>query len=479
MFSSYYLPGLYPFPFRFALFIALFVLVYRCTNKGLQNGVLIGLIVGATGIVLFNGQEIMPGLPNVISVDRIVWPVVLGIFLIKQRRGQIERLPLDWIERVLLAFIAVMFASMIQHGSYVSADGEWSLLFVLRGYGFPFMAYFIARRGAGTGKQFYGFVVALGYFTLYLAFTGLAEIFKIQALVFPQFIMNSAVGIHFGWVRGVFLAATVYGLAVAMALPLLVWLYFNDRAPRRYLWVVTAALLVPCLVYTFQRAAWISAIVAAGVTALAWPKRQLFLMWSLLFLFMCGFWFASERAVRRLEERVHDEGTIESRYQSIERGLVLFRTNPLLGVGMNRFGVESERRWPHATVMTTAHNTWIMILAELGLVGALTYLLPFLFVLFNSFYGYLRFPQHRALLAILVAITLAYLAVSMSIDLRPSLYCNGLLLTLWAMILARLPQRSQKRVVAYRGMLNTGQIRVIRPMMQRRVISERLRSRWP
>src|SRR6266498_4788917 len=145
MFSSYYLPPLYPFPFRFALFIALFVFVYRCTNKGVQNGVLIGLITGATGIILFNGREIMPGLPTNITLDRIVWPIVLGIFLIKRRRGRAERLPLDWIERGMLAFIAVMLVSMIQHGSYVSADGEWSLLKILQGYGFPFMAYFIVR----------------------------------------------------------------------------------------------------------------------------------------------------------------------------------------------------------------------------------------------------------------------------------------------------------------------------------------------
>jgi O-antigen ligase len=478
MFSSYYLPGLYPFPVRFALFIALFVFVYRCTNKSVQNGVLIGLITGAAAPILFRGWEIMPGLPNNITIDRIVWPVVLGIFLIKRRRGQVKRLPLDWIERGLLTFMAVMLASMIQHGSYVDADGEWSLLFVLRGYGFPFMAYFIVRRAAGTGKQFYAFVVALGYFTLYLALTGLAEILKIQALVFPQFIMNPAEGIHFGQTRGIFLNASIYGLALATALPLIVWLYFNDRAPRRYLWLVAAALSVPCLLYTFQRAAWIGAIVAAGVTALAWPKRQLFLTWSLLFLFVCGFWFASEPVIQRLEERVHDEGTIESRYQSIERGWVLFRTNPLLGVGINRFGVEIERRWPRVTQKVSSHNTWVTLLAELGLVGGLIYALPFGFVLFNSFYGYLRFPQHRALLAILVAITLAYLMMSISIDIRSSLYSNGLLLALWAIIDARLRQPLRKRVLADRR-LNNEQVPVFQPMMHQRVVSDRLRSRWP
>jgi O-antigen ligase len=467
-----------PLLLRIVLFFALLGFVYRYTKRDIQNGVLIGLITGITPTGLFRGWEILPGLPN-ISIDRIVWPVVFIMFLLKRRRGQTERLTLDWTEWGLLAFITVMLVSMISYGSYIDEDGDWSLFSIVRGYVFPFMAYSIVRRAAGTARQFHRFVTSIGFFTLYLALTGFAEILKIQPLVFPRYILNPEMGIHFGSPRGIFLNASTYGLAIATALPLLVWLYCHDRAPRRYMWVLAAGVSALPLLLTFQRAAWLSAIVASGVTALAWPKRRVFLTGSLLFLVMCGFWLTPSEVTQRLEKRLENQTTIDYRLMHIERGLAMFKANPLFGVGVNRYGLEIQEdpRWRMAALTTHAHNTWITLLAELGLVGILAYVIPFGFVLFKSSYGYLRFPQHRALFGILVAITLAFLAMSLSIDLRISLYSNGLLFTLWGMILARLRKPSDGRVFAYTGLLNREAVSPA--MLQHPIEAVRFRSHWP
>jgi O-antigen ligase len=323
---------------------------------------------------------------------------------------------------------------MISHESYIDTDGDWSLAKIMRGYAFPFVAYFIARRGIRSTREFSGFLVGVGYIAVYLALTGVAELLRIDELIFPQFILNPNLGGHFGRVRGIFLNASAYGLAVATALPFLVWLYFTDRAPRRYLWPVVAALSGVTLVFTFQRAAWLSAIVTLGVTVLAWPKRRAMLIGVLVFFALCGLLVASEVVVQRLEAKLEKQSTIDYRLAHIERGWSMFRENPLLGVGINRYGEEVENYSSYRSSLTAhAHNTWITLLAELGLVGFLSYLMPFGFVLFKSVRVYWRLPPYRPIVGIIVGITLAFIAMSISVELRGHLYANALLFTLWSM----------------------------------------------
>jgi O-antigen ligase len=426
----------YPLVFRIVLLLAVVFITIRYTMRGIQNGILIGLITGMSPIAiwLFRGSELLPGLPNVISLDRIVWPIVLAVFLFKRSRGETKKLPLDWIECGLLMFIAVMLGSMISHGSYIDPDGDWSLFKIMRGYVFPFTAYFIVRRGTRSTKEFTTFLVGLGFIALYLALTGIAEVLRIHELVFPEFILNPKLGIHFGNVRGIFLNASAYGFALATTLPFLVWLYFTDHGPRRYLWPIVGMLSAAPLVFTFQRAAWLSAILTLGATALTWPKQRAILTGVVVFVILCGLLFASDAIMQKLEAKLQRQTTIDYRLAHIERGWSMFRANPVLGVGINRYGVEVEKYSSFRSDLTTsAHNTWITLLAELGLVGFLSYFLPFGFVLFKSVQVYWRFPPYRAIVGIVIGITLAFIAMSISLEIRGNLYANALLLTLWSM----------------------------------------------
>jgi putative inorganic carbon (HCO3(-)) transporter len=443
------------FVFRLALLLALVFLTFKYTRRGMQNGILIGLITGMSpvAILLFRTSELLPGLP-MISLDRIVWPTVLAAFFFKRSRGETARLPLDGIERGLLAFVAVMLASMLIHGSYTGSDGEWDLFSIMRGYGFPFVAYFVARREARAAKQLQPFLVGLGFIALYFVLTGMAQLLGLHQLVFPQFILDPELGVHSGRPRALFLNASAYGLAIATSLPLLIWLYFTDRAPRRYLWPLVAVLSVVPLLYTLQRAAWLSAIVALAVTVLAWPKRRVILTGVFVFCAGWGLVSASDAVIRQLEARLEEQATIDFRFEHIEAGWALFRENPVLGVGINRFGLEAAKHFfSGSALLGNAHNTWITLLAELGLIGFFTFLMPFTLALFKSVQLYWRLPKNRAILGILVGITLSYFAMSISIEMRGNLYANSLLFTLWTMILGsvrRVSDVRQRRPAGYR-----------------------------
>jgi O-antigen ligase len=450
----------YPFALRVVVLIALIFLTVRYTRRGIQNGILLGLITGMSpqAIILFHNSELLRGVIPNISLDRIVWPIVLIVFFLKRRRGEIEKLPFDVIEYCLLALITIILLSMISYESYKDVDGEWNLFKIMRGYFFPFAAYFIARRGIKTVQQLHTFLVGLGFFALYFALTGIAEVYGIHPLVFPQFILNPQIGVHFGNARGIFLNASVCGLAIATVLPFLVWLYFTDRAPRRYLWPLIAALAGIPLIYTVQRAAWASAILAIGVTALAWPRRRVILTGSLIFFAMCGLLFASDALMQRLEKKWGNTDTIDYRLVHIERGLAMFKANPVLGVGLNRYGLEVENYSSGSfSLQTHAHNTWVTLLAELGLVGFLPYALIFVFVLFTSIKLYWRLPKYRPILGILAGLTLALLVMSISIEIRGHLYSNALMFTLWGMLLQITRSSStlqQVRTVAHQKIIN-------------------------
>ena len=442
----------YPFPLRFGFLVVLVFLAAKYTKRSVPNGILLGLITGMSPvpILLFKGSELFPGLPNMISLDRIVWPTVLAVFLFKRSRGETERMALDRIECALLAFVGVVLVSMVARESYIDSDGEWNLFKVIRGYGFPFIAYFIGRRAARDAQQFKGFLVGVGFITTYLVLTGLAEAFHLYPLVFPQFILNSTLGTHFGATRGIFLNASAYGLAIAMALPLLLWLYFTDHSPRRFLWPVIAVLSLVPVVLTFQRAAWLSAVVASGVTVAAWPRRRAILGSALAGLLLvsaaCAVLFGAEIVTQKIEASLTRTSTIEYRLAHIERGWAMFKANPVFGVGMNRYALEVENYSDFSSrLVGHAHNTWITLLAELGLVGFFSYLIALAVVLMESFNLYWRIPEYRAVLGLITAMTLAFLTMSASLEIRGHLYSNALLLTLWSMTLGKMRKQSSLR----------------------------------
>jgi O-antigen ligase len=473
MLSSPSLVYLYSFVPRIVLLLILIFLTVKYTRRRLHNGILIGLITGMspTAIMLFGPSELLPGLP-MISLDRVVWPTVLATFWFKRSRGETTRLPLDWVERGFLAFIAVMLTSMITHGSYKDAKGDWNLFAIVQGYAFPSIAYFVARREAGTDKQLQSFLIGLGFISLYFVLTGIAQVFGLHQLVFPEFILDPALGVHAGRPRAIFLNASYYGLAIATSLPFLIWLYFTDRAPRRYLWPVVAALSVVPLILTFQRAAWVSGMVALGVAVIAWPKRRSVLTAVCVLCGILALLWASDGIMRQIEARTIDEDTIKYRLFFIERGLAMFRENPILGVGINRFGIELAKDSELAQErLSNAHNTWITLLAELGLIGFLLYLFPFALVCFESFQVYSRVPRNRAILGIIVAVTLAFLAMSISVEMRGNLYATALLFSLWSMTLGKIGVVShlrERRVAPSRSIACTGLIECKRPWLQQR-----------
>jgi O-antigen ligase len=437
----------YPLPIRIGLLVALVWLTVRYTRRGLENGLVLGL---ASGMAIFELFKDLGPLP-ILTVDRIVWPTVWSIFFLRWRRGETARHPLDTVEYCMILVLVSVVVSILTHGTYAAefrTQERWQLGTFLRGFAMPFVAYFIARRAVVTPSQLRSLFVGIGFITAYLAFTGVAEALRIDWLVFPRSILDPTRGIHFGMVRGVFLNATHYGLALAMGLPIVILLAVVERGQRRWLWpAVVLAAGVP-LLYTFERAVWLGATVALVATALAWPKRRTVFIGVMILAATVGLLFTSSTLVNRITDRARDASTINVRLDLVRTAFAMIREHPLTGVGFNRFQEETVAYSPYAIYMRYSHNTPLALLAELGMIAFMPYAAIFAFVAFKSIEIYYKKPRFRALIGVLWGTSLAYVLTMMVVELRLRLYPNALFFLLWGAafeVIRRQAEEDQRR----------------------------------
>jgi O-antigen ligase len=185
------------------------------------------------------------------------------------------------------------------------------------------------------------------------------------------------------------------GLILALSLPMSFYLAAIQRN-QRVVWVyrLQQILAILAIGLTSSRAALVAAVVALLYVpfALSWAKtfREKCLFFAVLAIVSsCMVAFLPENSWKRLggigTELQH--GTWGKRKLIWSAGVDLFREHPLIGVGAGSFGTATQRALPASIArdnpfLPAAHNTFLSILAEEGLIGfALLLLLLFSLVL--------------------------------------------------------------------------------------------------
>jgi len=421
--------------------LSLFTVWY--TARGIQNGIWFLLV---TMMWNMNHATIFPsagGLPN-ITLDRVVLPLVLAVFVLQYRKGKVNRYPPDLIEYCMCILIVVILLSQYMNETYTTSrwGGERLQFFqMLSGFGFPFVCYSMMRRLVLTRADIVSFLTGMGLITIYLALTSLGEAWHQSWLVFPKYILDPKVGDHVGYARGPFLNATWNGVSMVMGVPILVWLFFGRRGASRLLWLLGLALVGLSLPYVFQRAVWLGAAAAVVVTALAWPRRRLLLIGAVLLIAAVGSLASPQTLEDGIKAKLARTETIyEYRLPILERTVAIINDHLLTGVGFTRFDQELlKHRLPSHF---TTHNTPLTLFAELGLLGFLPYLSIFILLLLESAKAYWRLPGSRVLVGGMWGITAAYVIVMMAGELRYVAYINAFFYALWAMLLAMIRRQS-------------------------------------
>ena len=320
--------------------------------------------------------------PLPLTLDRLAIVLLVGTYVVQRRLGMAEPKPLMRVDWVMLALACVLTASTFLHDWRVSRPDEispvWRLLFA---YLMPMALYWVARQSPLNEQRLGWMLATLSCFGVYLAVTGLAEISQQWWLVFPKYIADPAVGIHFGRARGPMVQAACYGTALAICL-MCAWMW-RERLGRagQLVIVATLPLFAAAIYFTYTRSAWAESLLGMLVVLGLTLKGKLRGAVLGTIVAACAIvaianWdqllgFKREQSAGETRKSAHMRGSFA--YVSWK----MFQDRPLLGCGFGHYrtevlpylgdrttelDLESIRGYVH-------HNTWLCILAENGLVG--------------------------------------------------------------------------------------------------------------
>lgn len=164
----------------------------------------------------------------------------------------------------------------------------------------------------------------------------------------------------------------VLSFLVIISVTILNWK--NTKPLLRTVYILALATQVLCLILTYSRGAWFALLLALLVISSFRARKVLYLVLVLL----CFTVFFSPESVRNRFDSIfeRDDINIKQRFSVWETTLVLIKDNPTTGVGPGNFGTvhleryrgaDDEFRWWRKNYH--AHNLYLQIASETGLVG--------------------------------------------------------------------------------------------------------------
>lgn len=231
----------------------------------LLEGCLVFLVVGyCFGHTLIN----FDAGPFPLTLERLVLGGLICTYLLQRRLGLADPKPPTRGDLALLLFAGVLVVSTITHNWRFDVPGKVSPIWQLvAGYLMPIAVYWIARQSRLTRRgilTIYGFLTVFG---VYLAVTALGEITEQWWLVYPTYIRDPRLGIHFGRARGPLLQSQSFGLYLSVCL-LCAWIW-RPRLGRfgQLVLILLYPVFLAAIFSTYTRCVWMG-VALAGVIVL-------------------------------------------------------------------------------------------------------------------------------------------------------------------------------------------------------------------
>jgi len=180
---------------------------------------------------------------------------------------------------------------------------------------------------------------------------------------------------------GTNLDANDLGLMMALSIPLSYWLLLRSRGKIVWVYRLQLALAGTTVMLTASRGATVATIAALAIVPVTQGRlsaRQKFAaLLSLVLLASAVLLFAPETSWERLATVPSEisQGTLSSRTIIWSAGWKIFQEHPLMGIGANAFRAVASRvlaepiRLEQASPAPPAHNTFLSVLVEQGLLG--------------------------------------------------------------------------------------------------------------
>ena len=322
--------------------------------------------------------------PLPLTLDRLVLGLALVAYLVQRQWRQTDPKPLRAGDWVLFAFIGLLSISTLLgddpfHGTaFDPVPPIWRLA---GAYLFPFAIFWLMRQ-AKVGPQQAGLVNAsLIAFGLYLSVTAVLEVNRAWGFVFPRYIADPEIGLHFGRARGPIVQSVSLGLYLGVCLITAAIFAWAGSSPRKLALSAVVPLFAAAISFTYTRTVWLGvglglmtvfALVAQGrwrMLGLGAVVAAALLVSVVRIDSLLGF----QREGSAAETRNSASMRLSFAYVS----WLMFLDRPILGHGFGEFPTAKLPYLDDRSVDLQLgeirgyahHNTYLSLLTEVGIVG--------------------------------------------------------------------------------------------------------------
>ena len=320
--------------------------------------------------------------PGTLTLDRLLLlGVGLAVGVRAWREGIRATTPTiaDWSVLLLLGWLALSCFTNLR-GEEVQL-GASQLNRLLLSFFLPAFIYALVRHERFDGRKANFLLIGLASFGIYLGLTAVMESMEVWSLVFPRYIADPTIGLHFGRARGPGLNSVSLGVYLGVAAVAAILLIPRSSRAMQLFWSAAAGLMSCGVVLTYTRSTWIGLAVAATLTiCLQLPRSIRKPMCVLMLISGAVVALSAKNAIVSLERE--DSGGVSA--HSVQQRLAfayvsyqMFKDHPLLGVGFGRF---VDKKLPYLSDRSQSfeleslrlldhHNTFLSVLTETGLIG--------------------------------------------------------------------------------------------------------------
>jgi O-antigen ligase len=214
---------------------------------------------------------------------------------------------------------------------------------------------------------------------------------------------------------------TIYGAIIAMIIPLLFSWYFSEKyAPLIQISLIGIIIIVFFgLYFSYTRAAWLSIAVAIIVGLIIHFKvnfKLLLFLASIACIFLFFQWDTIQMELARnthehtteaFDERIQSAANVTTDASNLERinrwncALSMFQQRPIFGYGPGTYALEYApfQEAKNLTIISTnfgdmgnAHSEYLGALAEMGLIGLLTFIAFVIAIFYSAIQLYYSWP---------------------------------------------------------------------------------------
>jgi O-antigen ligase len=321
--------------------------------------------------------------PLPFTLDRVLLVGLVAALVAQWRWSRLEPKPLAGADWLLAALLVILGASALLAGQpeVRAAEGFSPMWRLVMSFVVPAVLYWIVRQAPLARRQWVASLAIFAALGVYLALTGLAEITGQWSLVFPRYISDPTLGIHFGRARGPELNAASLGVYLTVCLWCTWFLRPNVRRGWQLVLIAALPLMALAVVATLTRSTWLGLLASAAVVGYVqlpthW-RLPLFTIAALGGVLIAAATWNDMIGLQREGTASESEHSVDQRKSFAYVSWQMFKDHPVFGVGFGRF---YDRKLPYLSDRSQDfeldslrtlhhHNTLLSLVTETGMVG--------------------------------------------------------------------------------------------------------------